>query len=67
MKYTKPLTKKDWKPRLAASSWTFIKDGVDDFRDGKPPPKDTDLLIKVQYKPWTHNKGALLWCCSVDL
>eukprot|EP00112_Aurelia_sp_Birch-Aquarium-sp1_P005957 Seg167.1 transcript_id=Seg167.1/GoldUCD/mRNA.D3Y31 product="Protein FAM47E" protein_id=Seg167.1/GoldUCD/D3Y31 len=46
MKYTKPLTKKDWKPRLAASSWTFIKDGVDDFRDGKPPPKDTDLLIK---------------------
>eukprot|EP00795_Rhopilema_esculentum_P000965 gene966-10731_t len=45
-KYCKPVNKKDWKPRLTASSWTFIKDGLDDFRDGKPPPVNSDLVIK---------------------
>lgn len=26
--------------------WVFIKDGLDDFRDGLPPPHE-DLIIKV--------------------
>lgn len=47
-KYTKPINSKDWKPRLSSSSWTFIKDGLDDFRDGKPPLiNNGDVLIKV--------------------
>lgn len=46
-KYSKPSNKKDWKPKLTAASWTFIKDGLDDFRDGKPPQiSDVNLLIK---------------------
>ena len=32
------------------SSWTFIKDGSDDYRDGKPPELDETIVIK-------RNKG----------
>ena len=32
---------------LDAKQWTFVKDGLDDFRDGLPPPHE-DLLIKVR-------------------
>jgi hypothetical protein len=28
--------------------WVFIKDGLDDFRDGLPPPHD-DVFVKVIY------------------
>jgi hypothetical protein len=31
---------------LNAKQWIFIKDGLDDFRDGLPPPHK-DLIIKV--------------------
>ena len=31
---------------LDAKQWVFVKDGLDDFRDGLPPPHD-DLLLKV--------------------
>ena len=42
---------KDKKPGESAhflngSNWTFIKDGLDDFRDGLPPNTD-DIMIKV--------------------
>ncbi|XP_057314198.1 protein FAM47A-like [Hydractinia symbiolongicarpus] len=37
-------TKYDHKPPLIASSWTFLKDGLDDFRDGKPPPMETVII-----------------------
>ena len=47
-KYKKPTNSKDWKPRLSSSSWTFVKDGLDDFRDGRPPAlENKDILIKV--------------------
>lgn len=39
-------TKYERKPPLVASSWTFIKDGLDDFRDGKPPIIDSSIIIK---------------------
>eukprot|EP00794_Sanderia_malayensis_P007344 gene7344-8164_t len=45
-KYSKTVNKKDWKPKLNSSSWTFIKDGLDDFRDGKPPELDSDIVMK---------------------
>jgi len=46
-KYKKPTNSKDWKPRLSSSSWTFVKDGLDDFRDGRPPAlENKDILIK---------------------
>ena len=35
---------------LDAKQWTFIKDGLDDFRDGLPPPHD-DLLLKPNKVP----------------
>jgi len=44
---TKYLTKNPNKEKLLdAKQWTFIKDGLDDFRDGLPPPHD-DVMIKV--------------------
>lgn len=39
-------TKYERKPALVASSWTFLKDGLDDFRDGKPPVIDSSIIIK---------------------
>ena len=47
-KYKRPTNSKDWKPKLSSSSWTFVKDGLDDFRDGRPPSlENEDILIKV--------------------
>ena len=34
---------------LDAKQWVFVKDGLDDFRDGMPPPHE-DILIKVWIK-----------------
>lgn len=31
---------------LNAKEWVFIKDGLDDFRDGLPPSHD-DVILKV--------------------
>jgi len=35
------------KSSLLASSWTFIKDGIDDFRNGVIPKLDSTMVIKV--------------------
>ena len=29
-------------------NWLFLKDGLDDFRDGLPPPVDGDVTLKVK-------------------
>ena len=44
---------------LDAKQWTFVKDGLDDFRDGLPPPHN-NLLIKNQKGPLPTliNQGA---------
>lgn len=49
-RYRERLNKKyeSSKPPLIASSWTFLKDGMDDFRDGKVPVVDcSSMIIKV--------------------
>lgn len=33
---------------LNAREWVFIKDGLDDFRNGLPPSHD-DVIIKVEF------------------
>lgn len=51
---------------LDARQWVFVKDGLDDFRDGLPPPHD-DILIKPQKGPnptikndhWSFKQSAL--------
>jgi hypothetical protein len=35
---------------LDAKQWVFVKDGLDDFRDGMPPPHE-DILIKPNKGP----------------
>lgn len=42
---------KDLAPKLNAAEWTFIKDGLDDFRDGKPPVIDESILLKNKKGP----------------
>ena len=37
-RYIKSLNPKEASKLLNAKNWTFIKDGLDDFRDGLPPP-----------------------------
>ena len=32
---------------LVGHNWLFLKDGLDDFRDGLPPPNIGDPVIKV--------------------
>lgn len=29
-------------------NWKFVKDGLDDFRDGLPPPHD-DIILEVDF------------------
>lgn len=45
-KYNKPGLLKDRVPTLDSSGWTFVKDGLDDFRDGKPPVVDSSIIMK---------------------
>ncbi|XP_075254280.1 uncharacterized protein LOC142345800 isoform X2 [Convolutriloba macropyga] len=33
-------------PNLVGSQWTFVKDGLDDFRDGYPPDPENGGIIK---------------------
>jgi hypothetical protein len=35
---------------LNAKNWSFIKDGLDDFRDGLPPPVEGDIMLKVMFQ-----------------
>ena len=41
------MNKNDSSQLLIAKNWTFLKDGLDDFRDGLPPPIDGDTVLKV--------------------
>jgi hypothetical protein len=47
-KYNKPLLLKDRTSALDASAWTFVKDGMDDFRDGFPPLNNGLVLLQGQ-------------------
>ena len=45
-KYIKSLKPTDTSQFLHGKKWTFVKDGLDDFRDGLPPNAD-GILLKV--------------------
>ena len=47
-KYIKSLGPDDTSKFLQGKNWTFIKDGLDDFRDGLPPPVEDGIMIKGQ-------------------
>ena len=38
---------------MIGKQWVFIKDGLDDFRDGLPPSSDSDLIVHVGYNFYT--------------
>jgi len=45
--YKERLTGKyEKKPTLLTSSWTFVKDGMDDFRNGIIPKLDSSIVLK---------------------
>lgn len=48
-KLIKSMTPKSVSKFLNTKDWTFAKDGLDDFRDGLPPPAHDDDLIQVCY------------------
>lgn len=35
---------------MNTKDWTFVKDGLDDFRDGLPPPAHDGDIIQVDFK-----------------
>jgi len=64
---TKFISKATNKEKLLdAKQWTFVKDGLDDFRDGKPPPQN-EVLIKpakgpapnVKNKEWSFKQSVV--------
>lgn len=40
-------------------NWKFVKDGLDDFRDGLPPPHD-DIMIEVK-RLFTNDLNTLFF------
>lgn len=53
-KYIKSLKPEDTSKSLVGKNWIFLKDGLDDFRDGLPPPVKGEVLIKVCYTTYIH-------------
>ena len=51
-KYVNPKKLKQCSGTLVGSSWTFVKKGLDDFRDGMPPyvPGD-EMVVRVSTTP----------------
>jgi len=49
-RYIKSLGPTDTSKFLAGRNWTFLKDGLDDFRDGLPPPVDGGIILKNNSK-----------------
>ena len=44
-RYIKSLNPRETSKLLSAKNWSFIKDGLDDFRDGLPPPVEGDDIF----------------------
>jgi len=45
-KYIKAQGPNDTSKFLCSRDWTFLKDGLDDFRDGLPPPVEGGIILK---------------------
>jgi hypothetical protein len=46
-KYIKARRPSETDKNLVGKNWLFLKDGLDDFRDGLPPPVEGDITLKV--------------------
>ncbi|KAJ8300577.1 hypothetical protein KUTeg_022096 [Tegillarca granosa] len=57
-KHIKSLDKKDTSRSLVGKNWIFMRDGLDDFRDGLPPLVEGDIFIKGQKGPGPNVKGS---------
>ncbi|XP_064637625.1 protein FAM47E-like isoform X2 [Lineus longissimus] len=57
-RHIKSLKKTDTSRMLIGKNWTFIKDGLDDFRDGLPPPMDHGIILAGQKGPSPNITGS---------
>ena len=55
-RYIKSLRPSDTSKFLHGRNWTFVKDGLDDFRDGLPPPIEGGVVLKVCLSTYKHNE-----------
>ena len=66
-KYIKSLGPRDTSKFLTGRNWTFLKDGLDDFRDGLPPPVEGGMVLQVNEKLCQANFGKLRMCYHISL
>ena len=64
-KFIKSLKPTDTSKHLVGKNWLFVKDGLDDFRDGYPPPVEGDIILKVNlalnnYPPPVDRHGVIV-------
>lgn len=57
-KFIKSLKPTDTSKHLVGRNWLFVKDGLDDFRDGYPPPVEGDIILKGSKGPGPNIKGS---------
>ncbi|XP_033743608.1 protein FAM47E-like [Pecten maximus] len=57
-KHIKSLKPADTSKCLMGKDWLFLKDGLDDFRDGLPPPVQGDVFIKGSKGPGPNVKHS---------
>ncbi|XP_077984270.1 protein FAM47E-like [Glandiceps talaboti] len=57
IKYLKSKKPTDVSGTLLGSHWTFLKTGLDDFRDGLPPPVEDDIFIQGSKGPEPNVTG----------
>ncbi|XP_074650921.1 protein FAM47E-like [Tubulanus polymorphus] len=57
-KYMKSTKKNEPSKIFNGKNWTFVKDGLDDFRDGLPPPLDSGIMIKGSKGPSPNIQGS---------
>lgn len=58
-KFVKALKPSDTTQHLIGKNWIFVKDGLDDFRDGLPPAVKGSDFIKSEKGPGPTIKGSI--------
>lgn len=57
-RYIKSKKPSDTNKNLVGKNWLFLKDGLDDFRDGLPPPVEGDVTLKGSKGPGPAIKNS---------
>lgn len=57
-KYIKSMKPTDTSQHLTGKDWMFVKDGLDDFRDGLPPAVEGSEFIKTDKGPGPSLQGG---------